>query len=191
MVLFDACRNQLDFAVEPVWLDHPAASPNSNQVKVFSAFASKNGKAAKEVEFANGKWAGVLTQAFLTGVKGYAADEHGVVYADALRKFLFAAVKQQLGVAFEPDVDDGCDPNDPPWPLFQAARKLPRVVIDPVHTKQGMATFRQIRSGDSVPIDLSAGPQVREVPYGYYSLTLPDQTEKKIIAAWEETVVEV
>lgn len=191
VVVFDACRDVLGYASDAAWLDQPEAASNSNQVKVFSAFASKTGKKAKEVDFGNGRWAGVLTQAFLAGAKGYAADENGVVYAHAMKKFLFAAVKDQLGIDYEPDVDDGSDPNDPAWPLFQATRKLPRIVIQPVHTKQGKAIFRKILSGESVEIDLSAGTQVQEVPSGYYGLTLPGKDEQKIIAAWEEKIVEV
>jgi hypothetical protein len=191
VVVFDACRDVLGYAIDAVWLDQPPAAPDSNQVKVFSAFASKTGKKAKEVDFGNGKWAGVLTQAFLAGARGYAADENGVVYAQAMKKFLIAAVKDRLGVDYEPDIDDGSDPNDPPWPLFQATRKLPRIVIQPVMTKKGEASFRHIRSGETVKVDLSTGTQVREVPSGYYGLTLPGRDEQKIIAAWEEKVVEV
>lgn len=191
VVVFDACRDVLGYAKDAAWLDQPQAALTSSQVKVFSAFASKSGKKAKEVDFGNGKWAGVLTQAFLAGAKGYAADEHGVVYSDALRKFLYAAVKDKLGVNYEPDVIDESDPNGPRWPLFQAGRKLPRIVIRPVTTTQGKAIFRQVQSGDTVEIDLSGGPQVREVPSGYYALTVPGKPEEKIIAAWEEKVVEV
>lgn len=140
VIVFDACRDVLSYATDGAWLDRPEAALNSHEVKVFSTFASKTGKKAKEVDFGNGKWAGVLTQAFLTGAKGYAADENGVVYAHALRAFLFAAVKDRLGVDYEPDVDDGSDPGVP-WPLFQATRKLPRIVIKPVHTTKGKAAF--------------------------------------------------
>ena len=190
VVIFDACRDTLGYGVDAVWLDQPQAALNSNQVRVFSAFASKTGKKAKEVDF-NGRWAGVLTQAFLAGAKGYAADENGVVYANAMKRFVIAAVKDQLGIDYEPDIDDGSDPNDPPWPLFHAARKLPRIVIQPVTVTSGKAAFRQILTGDTVEIDLAAGTQVKEVPYGYYGLTLPGQAEQKIIAAWEEKVVQV
>jgi hypothetical protein len=191
VIVFDACRDILGYAIDAAWLDQPQAAPASNRVKVFSAFASKSGKKAKEVDFGNGKWAGVLTQAFLAGAKGYAADENGVVYADALKKFLYAAVKDRLGVDYEPYVDDECDPNDPPWPLFYATRKLPRIVIKPVRNVQGNARFRRIAGGETVEIDLAAGPQVKEVPYGYYGLTPPGGAEQKIIAAWEERIVEV
>ena len=192
VVVFDACRDVLGYAKDAIWLDQPEAAKDSNQVRVFSAFASKSGKKAKEVEFTKGKWAGVLTQAFLAGARGYAADDKGVVYAHAMKKFILAAVKEKLGVDCEPDVDDGTDPNDPPWPLFQAVRKLPKIIIKPVLETEGKAIFRQILSGDTVEIDLAAGPQVQEVPYGYYSLKTPGKAEdRKIIAAWEETLVEV
>jgi hypothetical protein len=108
-----------------------------------------------------------------------------------MKKFLFAAVKDQLGIDYEPDVDDGSDPNDLAWPLFQATQKLPKIVIHPVKTKQGKAIFRRIINEKSVEIDLSAGTQVQEVPYGYYGLTLPGKDEQKIIAAWEKKIVEV
>jgi len=132
-----------------------------------------------------------LTRAFLTGAKGYAADENGVVYANAMKRFVIAAVKDQLGIDYEPDIDDGSDPNEPPWPLFQAPRRLPRIVIQPVTLTSGKVVLRQILTGDTVEIDLAAGTQVKEVPYGYYGLTLPGQPEQKIVAAWEEKIVRV
>jgi len=188
VIIFDACRDALNYAIDPGWADKPAASLRSGQVKVFSSFASKAGKKAKEVEF-NGRWAGVLTQAFLTGAKGYAADANGVVYSSALRAFIFAAVKDRLGSDFEPEVDDGTDPNDS-WALFHAPRRLPRIVVKPVKQFTGLAKFRK-RGEQPGEIDLAAGVQVLEVPYGYYALTLPDGTEQTVIAVWEEKLVEV
>jgi hypothetical protein len=91
VVVFDACRDALTYATDAVWLDKPIAAPGSGRVKVFSSFASKTGKKAKEIDFGGGKWAGVLTQAFLAGAKGYAADENGVVYAHNLRAYLYAS----------------------------------------------------------------------------------------------------
>jgi hypothetical protein len=188
VIIFDACRDILSYAIDLGWADKPAASLRSGQVKVFSSFASKTGKKAKEVEF-NGRWAGVLTRAFLTGAKGYAADENGVVYSSALRAFIFAAVKDRLGLDFEPEVDDGIDPNDR-WALFNVPRRLPRIVVKPVTHVSGLAKFRK-RGEQPGDIDLAAGIQVLEVPYGYYALTLPDGTEQTVIAVWEEKIVEV
>jgi hypothetical protein len=191
VMVFDGCRDVLTYAKDLNWPDQPDAAASSGNVKVFSAFASKSGKKALEKQFADGRWCGVLTQAFLAGAKGYAADETGVVYAAALKKFVFAAVKDRLGVDHDPDVDDGSDPNDPlSFPLFNAPRKLPRILIKPVNPVNGKAALRRIATGDVVQIDLSAGPQTLEVPYGYYGLTLPGQPEQKIIAAWEEKIVE-
>ena len=189
IVIFDACRDRLDYAVEAPWLDKPKNSPNSGEVKVMSMFASRTGKKAKEVEFARGEWHGVLTKAFLTAVKGYAADENDTIYAHTLRGFLFAAVKDQLGSDFEPDIHDESDPNDP-WPVFKVTRRLPRIVIQPKKLTAGEAT---IRRNDQIPtkIDLSHGIQVLEVPHGYYTLKLPDNSEQRIVAVWEEKVVEV
>ncbi len=190
VVLFDACRDVLNYATDGVWLDKPNAAPGSNKVRVFSSFASKTGKKAMEIDFGGGKWAGVLTQAFLAGAKGYAADEHGVVYATNLRAYLFAAVKDKLGSDFEPEIDDGVDPGTP-WELFRAPQRLPRIVIRPVRFNTGKAVFRKRSAATPLEIDLAAGVQGIEVPYGYYVLTLPDGTEKDVTAAWEEKVVEV
>jgi len=191
VVVFDACRDVLGYAKDLSWPDQPDSASSSNDVRVFSAFASKSGKKAKEQQFGDGRWCGVLTQAFLAGAKAYAADDEGVVYADALKKFVFAAVKDRLGVDHDPEVEDDSDPNDPSsWPLFYAPRKLPRIVFKPVKTLQGKAALRRIATGEIVQIDLSAGTQALEVPYGYYGLTLPGLPEQKIIAAWEDKIVE-
>lgn len=188
IVVFDACRDVLGYATDGAWLDKPEMDLTASAVKVFSSFASKTGRQALEVDFGGSK-AGVLTQAFLTGMKGYAADANGVIYANALRGFIFAAVKDKLGADFEPDVDDATDPNDPPWELFRTKRKLPKLRIQPKAGSTGMVSLRK---GDNVvKIDLSAGAQVFEVPYGYYTLTEVNGTERRIIAAWEEKIVEV
>ena len=190
IVIFDACRDVLSYATDAAWLDKPIAAPGSGKVKVFSSFASKTGKKAKEIDFGGGKWAGVLTQAFLAGAKGYAADENGVVYAHNLRAYLYAAVKDKLGSDFEPEIDDGVDPGIP-WELFRAPRRLPRIVIMPVGQKAGKAFLRKRSGGDPVEVDLAAGVRAFDVPYGYYALTLPDGSQKDVTAAWEEKVVEV
>jgi hypothetical protein len=189
IMLFDACRDVLPYAVDPSWSDKPRHSPSNGQVKVMSMFASKTGKKAKEVEFSKGEWHGVLTKAFLTAVKGYASDENNIIYFHTLRGFLFAAIKDQLGPDFEPDIPDEFDPNEP-WPVLKVTRRLPRIVIQPKKLTEGEATIRR-NDRTPVKIDLSHGIQVLEVPYGYYTLKLPDNSEQPVIAVWEEKIVEV
>jgi hypothetical protein len=190
IVVFDACRDVLSYAPDGVWVDKPSAAPSSGRVKVFSAFASKAGKKAKEIDFGGGKWGGVLTQAFLTGARGYAADEHDVVYAHNLRAYLYAAVKDKLGADFEPDIDDGVDPGTP-WELFRTPQRLPKIIIKPERVRAGTASLRKRSEAAGVAIDLATGIQGVEVPYGYYVLTLPSGAEIDVTAAWEEKLVEV
>jgi hypothetical protein len=190
VLLFDSCRSILKYAPEAPWADRPAAHPKHASVRSYSIFASKSGSPAKEVEFTKDRWAGVVTQAFLAGVQGYAADAEGVVYAHKLKSFLYAAVKDRLGRDTEPDVEDPSTEEEP-WPLFYAQQKLPRIVIRPTTTKTGTVTITVRKDRTTHQVDLAAGVQVKEVERGYYLVRLPDGQEKEVMAVWEEKVVEV
>jgi hypothetical protein len=188
VLVSDACRDLIDYAPDPAWLRPVQAHLNSKKVRVFEAYGAKAGQKAKELDF-GGKTRGVLTQAFLGGVKGAAANADGKVWAHALESHIRFAVADKLG----PDQAPAIDAPKPPAPMLicEAPQRLPKVVLEPTAETAGQAVLKSLFDNREETIDLAAGRQEFRLPAGFYSLTAPSGKNQQFIAAWEETHVRI
>jgi hypothetical protein len=190
VMLSDACRDQIDYAVDPIWPRKPTAHAKAAEVRIFEAYAAKAGQKAIERDFGNGNWRGVMSQAFLQGVRGVAADENGDVWAHKLESHVRFAVVDKLGKEANPAIESP-EPPDEPMLICKVAQRHPKVVIDPKTATVGIAILQRKLDHTESPIDLSKGRQEFFLPTGFYSLRLPSGESKDFIAAWEESDVVV
>jgi uncharacterized caspase-like protein len=91
ILIADACREQLDFAPDPYFTRKAKINQNAGQVLRFWAYPCPPGLKTREQPFYNGAMGGVLTNAFLTGVKGLAARNDDV-RSDDLKSYMINAV---------------------------------------------------------------------------------------------------
>jgi hypothetical protein len=188
VLISDACRDLIDYAPDPAWMRPVQAHPNSKKVRVFEAYGAKAGQKAKEVDF-GGRTRGVLTQAFLGGVKGAAANSDGKVWAHQLESHMRFAVAEKLGIEQAPTIDAPKPPAE--MLICESSQRLPRLVLEPTAETAGEAVLRSLYDNREVPIDLGAGTQEFALPPGFYSLASPSGKVQSFIAAWEETRVQV
>lgn len=188
VVIGDACRDQIDYAMDPIWPRKPDTHPNARRVQVFEAYGAKAGQKSKEIDF-GGRTRGVLTQAFLHGVRGAAADDQGRVWAHRLESLIRFAVADKLGVELSPTI---AAPRPPASMLIcNSTQKLPRIILEPKNGATGTAVLKSQLDDSKVPVDLSVGRQEFLVPPGFYTVIAPAGDEKPFMAAWEETYVAV
>ena len=184
VIIVDACRELIDYSYDPTWKRRPTANPNSIHVQVLVLNAADSSQKTQELDFGGGKIRGVLSQAFLNGVKGLAA-EGGDVTATRLKEYVVNAVRDKLPKA-NPKIEI---PNDP-MVVATAPTINPKIEITCSAGSAGNAVLRRNAGGEN-PITLQEGKNTFEVPLGAYTLVLPNGTEKPVNAIWEVNLVEV
>lgn len=182
VIISDACRDVFDYGPDPVWMRRMKTGKNSAKVKVFQAYGSKAGQKSKEQDFGGGVFRGVMSQAFLRGVKGAARDESGWVTGVKLKNFIKNAVISELGESFKPEINEGDD-----FIMCKADEEVTtRLHIVPKNNTTGTVQLVLHDGNRSVAIDLSAGIQEFDIPIGQYTLTTPDGTSQSFAAIWEK-----
>ena len=186
ILIADACREQIDFAPDPYFSHKAAVSSNAGAVLKFDAYPCPAGLKTKEVDF-NGKTGGVLTNAFLTGVGGLAA-QGGVVWSNSLKDYMINAVNERL----EQDPEVNCSEQGNRFKIAAAAdKKTLLTVTRKAGAPAGMVTLLDGTFNAPIVVqDLSAGPLVTDLTPGFYALKRIGSDEKVIRVAWETTYVE-
>ena len=186
VVVSDACREPIDFAPEPPWMRRPDTSPHAPGVRIFEVYAARTGARAKEREFQPGKFRGVLTQAFLRGLRGAAREPNGNVTNLKMKNFIKNAVIKELGEKLKPEVND---PDD--IVLCQAPEVLCRLKVTPEEETAGSATIHRHEDNLTDAIPLDQGERTVDIPVGRYTITTPAGKSIHLVAVWEDEHVVV
>ncbi len=182
VLIADACREQIDFAPEPSFARKATVSPNAGRVLRFDAFPCPVGLKTKEVKF-NDAEGGVLTNAFLTGVRGLAA-KNGTVRSESLRSYMINAVEKMLDATPDISCNEGATSFSIAQPAVDRKTHL-RVVGAPGAV--GVATLFDGLTNEAVAQqDLAAGPIEIDLTPGFYFLRRDGSLEKAIRVAWEK-----
>lgn len=184
VMVFDACRESLDYAFDPTWARKMKVSPNSDQVQVATFYPRGSSQPTPEVDFGGGKIRGVLCHAFLQGVSGLAA-EGGQVTATRLKDFVENAIRDKVPLA-----DPSIAVPRSPMIITQVQQTQPVIKIECSAISVGNAILKHNAGGEH-PIQLNIGANAYEVPMGSYVLKLNNGTEKEINAIWEVNDVAV
>jgi hypothetical protein len=186
ILIADACREQIDFAPNTYFTRKAQPNKNTSKVRRFDAYPCQVGAKTKETTFGD-KPGGVLTNAFLTGVKGLAARK-GVVRSDYLKNYMINAVEQKLG-------------DTPEIMCSEAANAFAVAAADDRMTHLRVAKAANAPPGDVTLVDgatldvvavqnLEAAPLERDLIPGFYILKRPGSDDKFLRVAWETTDVE-
>lgn len=186
ILLADTCREQIDFAPDPYFARKPEVSPNAGKVRRFDAYPCPPGLKTRELPF-NGAKGGVLTHAFLTGVKGFAA-RGGLVRSDYLKGYMINAVYEKL----EQTPEINCSEEAEAFPICRAPERETRLTVEPAAgappgnvTVIDGYTDAVVASGD-----ITVSPIQVDVRPGFYRLKREGGDELTIRVAWESTHVE-
>lgn len=178
--IVDACREVNLYALDPIWNRKPKPRVGHTEVKKMLIQAAESGEKTREIDFgdknSSEKIRGVLSQAFLAGVTGLAA-ENGQVTAEKLKGHIIAAVKSKI-----PEADPDIDANDS-IVICQVDAVNVRIEITCAQAVTG-AVLRRNTRGENV-IDLEQGANSFDVPPGAYTLELPGREPFAIHAVWK------
>ncbi|WNV04265.1 caspase family protein [Candidatus Methylospira mobilis] len=186
VLIADTCRELISFAPDVFFARKPATNPNAEQVRWFEAYPCQVGSKTRELQF-NNKPGGVLTNAFLSGVNGFAARNRDV-RCDYLKSYMINAVQQKLGSSPEINCSDQAM-------LFSIAQAIDRSTRLTVTQKAGASAGQTLlidglNNQEIARKDLATGPLQRDVTPGFYFLRRNGCADKPICVAWENTDVE-